>query len=88
MASDTELMLQELDGLKDTVSSVYRDRIRKARETADDGDTRLCPYCGKEISAGAKVCPECGSHLEADEAESVAEKQRRRRVFDEGLTRR
>lgn len=91
MASDAELMLQELDGLKDTVSSVYRDRLSKLRTGAAEesgDDTQLCPQCGEEIPADAAVCPECEADLEAENELAEAEKTQRRKVFDEGLTRR
>jgi uncharacterized protein with PIN domain len=86
---DTAMMLDELENLKNTVSSDYGRRLGKMRgDTSASEDTKLCPYCGAEIPAVMGKCPDCGADLSDTEEGDIEEQQARRVRFDEGLARR
>ena len=87
--ADVDMMIQELEGLKDAASGVYRDRLDKMRSSDDSGgEMRICPYCGAETPAVMGKCTKCGADLSGVDEEDLSGQEARRKVFDEGLVRR
>jgi predicted amidophosphoribosyltransferase len=86
---DTSMLIDELEGLKNTVSGTYRDRLGKMREPAEErGEMRLCPYCGAPTPAVIGKCTKCGADLSGTTEEDLQAQEARRKVFDEGIVRR
>lgn len=76
---DTELLLEELEGLKNLASRSYGDRLRKARSRGmaptegkeeEMGELpNLCESCKEELPEGAAFCPKCGAPVAGEEGE-------------------
>lgn len=84
----TEMMLQELEGLKNTVSRDYGRRLGDMRGETAAKETTVCPECGADVPAGETTCPECDADLTKSADEGAQEQDARRAVFDQGLARR
>lgn len=63
MRDQEHLSKSELIQLQKKVASSVGKEVKTGKEIEIPGLNKFCPYCGKKISADAKVCSYCGKKL-------------------------